>query len=106
MEPHEKIIKSLKNKVDEKEIVEALLPEENEGTDLRKIGDSKDLDCDGKNELFDGIYEDSKEEVIIDIRLTDHILDEKELEELVPFWRALTETYNKPVSPVFIVRPK
>ncbi|MBQ9026577.1 MAG: hypothetical protein IJ104_09440 [Methanobrevibacter sp.] len=106
MEHHKEIIKTLGKTIDEKMIAETLLMKKNNITHLIKIGESKDLDCDVKNEMFDGIYKDSQQEVIIDIRLTDHILDKTEIAEIEPYWKALVETYNKPVAPIFIMIPK
>ena len=98
----EEMLKILKNSVDEKTIMQSLLLIDDTTTDLTRIGDVSEIDCDEKNEFFDGIYVDEKD-TIIDLRIYEKKPDEDQINKLENYWRKLNEKINKAICPIIIV---
>jgi hypothetical protein len=98
----EEILKILKNSVDEKTIIQSLLLIDDTETEITRIGNVNDIDCDSKNEFFDGIYEDEKGN-IIDLRIYEKKPDEDKIKKLEKYWKKLNEKFNKSIAPIIIV---
>lgn len=98
----EKMVKILKETIDEKTIIEHLLSLQKENTKITKIGDNLDIDCEFKNKLFDEVYIDEKG-AIVDLRIKEQPPEADEIENLAKYWDLLHEKFNRPVQPCFII---
>lgn len=98
----EDILNILKNSIDEKTIIAHLLSLDDIETSINKIGNVNDIDCDVKNEFFEGIYEDENG-VIIDLRIYEKRPEENEIKKLEEYWRKLSEKFNKAIAPIIFV---
>lgn len=96
------MIRILNDGFGEETSIKCLMSSSGQGPELHRIGSVNDFKSQYKNDVFDTIFEDKKG-VIIDCRIHEFRPTAEELINYSEYWEELSQAFNKPVSPVFII---
>lgn len=96
------VTRILNNGFGEETSIKCLMSFSGPEPELHKIGSVKDFKSKYRNDVFENIYEDEKG-VIIDCRIHEFHPTAEELINYTEYWEELSQAFNKPVSPVFII---
>ena len=96
------ITKIMNDGYGEKTTIKCMMSLNGQEPELHEIGSVKDFKSKYRNDVFEKVYEDEKG-VIIDCRIHEFRPTAEELINYSEYWEELSQAFNKPVSPVFII---